>query len=439
MALKPLPAAVRGRFEDAARERHAWPMDATRVGRLGMMLHAHGQYRSAEACYEEAHQLERASKSWVYLLGVVQAESGDTAAAVESFRAVVKIDSRDVAARLRLADALFASADFDASLSEYTTLVRDIPDLPTGYYGLGRIAAIRGQPDRAEAHYLRAVELSPQFGAAHYALALLYRDGHDASRARQHLEAFRRWGPLRPLPPDPLLDEVLTLKSTARDLIAQGTKADEHGNLQESIRLHLQAIDEDPAAGQAHVNLISLFGRLGDADRAERHYRAALETRTSLADAHYNYGVLLASGRSEREAAAAFARALEANPFHAQAHNNLATLLARLGRLDEALLHFQHAVANDPDHEGARYNLARSLLVLGRPREAIEHLERIRSDGRPESARVSATLAGAWLALNEKTQARSHYERALTAARAVGDRELTTRIEHALQALAVVR
>ena len=430
-----LPDGVRQAFERAYRQARAQPVDASAVGQLGMLLHAHDQYRPAAASYRTAGALAPKSLAWAYLLGVVQAELGDHAAAARSFRAALSIDRAYLQARLRLADALTAAGDLGAGRDEYQALVRDFPELASAHYGLGRLSAVTGDARAAVAHYQRAIEIAPQFGAAHYALALAYRDTGGDDRTESHLQAFRRWGSRRPLPPDPLMVEVQSLKATARHLLAEAARLGRNGRLEESISLHLKAIEADPTTAQAHVNLISLYGRLDRVEQAEQHYRAALALKSSLADAHYNYGVLLVSSRRHRDAADAFRQALEVNPFHAQAHNNLATLLASQGHLDDAASHYRQAVANDPGHRGARFNLGRTLVALGRPRDAAEHFERLLDPRNPDAIRYTHALANAWRAAGEIAKAHEYATRALRAARAFGQTELAATLEDELRAM----
>lgn len=435
LLLDHLPEGVRHVFERASRQARAHPLDPSAVGHLGMMLHAHDQYRPAEVSYRAAHALAPKSLSWAYLLGVVQAELGDHAAAVRSFRAALSIDQRFLQARVRLADALTASGDLGASRDEYQALVRDFPELAIAHYGLGRLSATTGEARAALAHYQRAIDIAPQFGAAHYGLALACRDIGRDDRAENHLQAFRRWGARRPVPPDPLMSEVQSLRATARHLLEEAARLGRNGRLEESISLHLKVIEADPTTAQAHVNLISLYGRLDRLEQAQQHYRAALTLKSSLADAHYNYGVLLASARRHREAGDTFRQALEVNPFHAQAHNNLAALLAAQGNLDDAASHYRQAVANDPGHRGARFSLGRTLVALGRPRDAIDHFERLLEPQTPDAPRYTHALANAWLAAGEIAKAREYATRALRAARAFGQTTLAATLEHELQTM----
>jgi tetratricopeptide (TPR) repeat protein len=435
-----LPDGVRRVLEVAYREAQENPGDASRVGHLAMLLHAHEQLAAAEGCYRRAQTLEPHAFAWPYLAAITQAERGDQAGAIQSFRAALTIDPTHPPARVRLADAFMRAGDLDAGAGEYRSLVRDAPELAVAHYGLGRVASVRRDASAATAHYQRAIELVPQFGAAHYALGLAYRDLGRSDLAQTHLDAYRRWGPRRPALPDVLLDRVARLKSTARDLLADAASLGEQGRFEESIARHLQAIDADPsAAAQAHVNLISLYGRSGKPDKAAEHYRAALALGTSLADAHYNYGVLLASARRDAEAAKVFQLALDVNPFHAQAHNNLATLLAGQHKLDEAASHYLQAIATDPDHRGARFNLGRTLVALGRPREAIAQFERLLARDDADTPRVTLALATAWFAADDIGKALAYGEQAHRSAKARGQEELAASIEAVLQKMKVKR
>lgn len=428
-----VPAAARGVLESAYRDARMHRDDASRVGRLAMLLHAHEQYGSAEPYYRAARALEPTAFSWAYLAGVTQAEAGDHPGAIQSFRGALALDPDYLPARVKLADSLMRAGDLDASLGEYTELVREFPELPVAHYGLGRVSSMRGDTRGAIPRYRRAIELAPEFGAAHYALALAHRDAGVRDLAQPHLDAYRRWGSRRPAPPDPVLDRVVSLKATARDLLAEAARLGEGGRFEESIALHLKAIDADPTAAQAHVNLISLYGRLGQPDAAEEHYRAAVRLGSSLADAHYNYGVLLASARRGAEAADLFRRALDINPFHAQAHNNLATLLAGQERLEDAASHYLQAIANDPGHRMARFNLGRTLVALGRPREAIVQFERLLAHEDADTPRFTFGLATAWFAALDTPKALEYGEQALRSARARGQGELAAAIDAALR------
>jgi protein O-GlcNAc transferase len=439
LRIEDLPKAVRIELQEAYDRARNDPNDAAAVGRLGMLLQAHGQHRSAQSSYEFAAALQPRVLSWTYLLGVETATLGEYSAAARNFRAALTLDPEYLPARIRLAEVLMAAGELDPSLAEYTSLARDAPDLAIVQYGLGRLAVLRGDTKAAVGHFRSAVDVAPQFGTAHYALALAYRDAGQEQLSEKHAAEFRRWGVRRPVLPDPILESVASLRNTARTLLGTASDLASKGRLQEAIDLHLRALAADPTVAQAHVNLISLHGRLGQIAEAESHYRAALSLGDSTADAHYNYGVLLASGGRPHDAVETFRKALDVNPFHAQAHNNLATLLAASGSLEEAVSHYRQAIANDPMHRSARFHLVLALLNLGRLADATDQSERLsRSEG-AGSARLWFTLAKAWSRVNDGSRARDCAEEALRQAKAAGHTELAAEIERNLAGMRAAR
>jgi tetratricopeptide (TPR) repeat protein len=433
LVLDSLPATVRRHVQILYEEAQARPGDHAAAGRLAMVLHAQEQLQSASVAYRRARHLDPRSFDWMYLAAVIQAKLGDFGGAASTFQKALALDPGYLPARLALAEALVQGGQLEEARGEYGALLRDYPELAVAHYGHGRVAAMLGDGAVALERYRKSVELAPEFGAAHYALALAYRDAGLAERVAAHLGAYRRLGARRPVPPDRLMERVNAFRSTARHLIVEGARLEEAGRIDESIARHVQALEADPAAAQAHVNLISLYGRKGEPDPAQRHYHAALKLQGDHAGAHYNWGVLQARAGRLEEAGEAFRRALEVDPFHPQAHNNLGTLLAAKGRLADAATHYQHTIANDPDHRMARFNLGRVLVALGRPREAAEQFERLLVPETTETPRVTYALATAWLAAGDIARAHKYGEQALEIARRLGQKELAAKIEADLQ------
>jgi tetratricopeptide (TPR) repeat protein len=403
VVLEGLPSHVRTELGAAYAAAAARPRDPAAMGRLAMLLHAFEQYRAAADCYRQVQRLAPSVVEWAYLGGVVDQELGAHAEAAEALRTVLQRDPDHVPARLRLAEALMRAGDLSGSREQYARLAREYPELALAHYGLGRLSTIEADVRAALAHFEEAVALAPEFGPAHYALALAYRDAGVIERAEPHLEAYRRLGTRRPAVVDTTLERVRSLRETARDLLAEAARLADAGQIDASIENHLKALERDPGAAQAHVNLISLYGRRGGRESARRHYEAALKLDGSVADAHYNYGVLLVSEGRTADAADAFRRALDVNPFHPAAHNNLASLLARSSRYEEAAAHYRQALANDPQHPTARVNLGRVLARLGRRDEAqaVLRLALERAEQRGD-AKLSAAIRAELLTLVQK-------------------------------------
>jgi tetratricopeptide (TPR) repeat protein len=303
------------------------------------------------------------------------------------------------------------------------------------HYGLGRIETARGNHAAAARHYASAIELFDAYGAAHYALALAYRNLGDAPKARAQLAAYDRHKMGAPPLPDPFLDRVDALQRGAARHLSEGVALGTGGQIEEAVREHENALTLDPTLAQAHIHLITLYGRKGDFEAAERHYKAAVGLNSHLADAHYNYGVLLVYAGRHREAAEAFRKAIDVNPYYAPAHNNLGQILEQGQRFDEAAQHYSRAVEHDPQYRVARFNLGRVLVALNRPREAIDHFLRILEPSDEATPRYLFALAAAYVRIGDVASARKYGVEAQRRAEQLGQHDLATAIAKDLQKL----
>ena len=220
---------------------------------------------------------------------------------------------------------------------------------------------------------IRSVELFPDYGAAHYALALVYRALGDGERYRQQFRWYEQNRTSVPPLDDPLRGAVARLNMGSVAHIRRGADLARAGKIDEAIQEQQDALRVDPKAVQAHINLIALYGRLGQYESAAEHYRAALDLDRNQADLHYNYGVLLLKKRRPEEAERAFRAALEINPYYADAHDNLGVLSEQQGRLNDAVRHFEEAVENRPNDRAAHFHLGRLLANRAEYDEAIQH------------------------------------------------------------------
>lgn len=424
-SLPPLPAVETKSFLPAVqKEIHSEfasveqaPNEPNRNGRLGMLLHAHNLMEPALVCYRRAHLLAPEDARWSYLSGVLQASLSRNQEAAESFRAALRQKPDDVPARLGLADALLASGKYDESRTIYRKLTNERPALAAAWFGLGRTCASDGDLARAIESYQKACELYPQYGAARYALALAYRRLGNTADADRHLAAYEQDRNGVPPREDPLLAEVQSMNRGVLPLLARAKTAAAANRLQEALQLHQQALAIDPAQEQIHINLISLYARLGQFDKAEAHYRAGLERNPDRDELHYNYAVLLSATGRLPDAITAYGRALKLNPLHAEAHNNLAYLLARERKLDEALMHARKALESRPDYPQAHYNAATILVQRGEPQAAIRHLQAAIHPNDPNAPRYMEALAFAYQRAGDERKAREYAERARHAAR----------------------
>jgi tetratricopeptide (TPR) repeat protein len=431
LALDTYPPAARepiARAHERAVER---PSDARAAGDLGRILHAWEQWAAARESYARAAALAPRAFEWPYLEAVVLQRLARPADAVARLEAALAIRPEYLPARLRLAEALLDAGELDRSEAAFARLT-DPSAEPSVQLGLGRIAAARADHGRAIGHFERAIALYPEFGAAHYSLALSLRAAGRRDDARVALERHAQFGARWPAVEDPIAAAVPALREDASALLQRGVRHADAGDLDAAIAAHEAALAGDPTLAQAHANLISLYGRTRDWAKAEAHYRAVVKLAVNVADAHYDYGVLLGLQERWDDAAGAYRDALALNPLHAQARNNLGQIYERQRKLEEAAAEYSRAVDSRPTLRIARFNLGRMLIALGRPDEAARELQMLTEPRDAEAPRYLFALATAHMRAGRKDEGLRWAAEARDLALKHGDTTLASAIEREL-------
>lgn len=395
LALAAFPASARDTLTRVHLAASRRPNDPGAVGALGRWLHAWEQWEWAHQAYARAQALDSGVFDWHYLDAIVLQRLTRHSPAAARLERALALNPTYLPARVKLAEALFEAGNSQRSKPLFQELSNEPAAAPAAHFGLGRIAALEGRQDAAIAHLERAVALFPEFGAAHYALARSYRAVGRIAESVRALERHARYGPRWPRIDDPLLASVDALREDARALLQRGIRSAEAGDIEAAIASHEAALLRDPSLLQAHVNLLSLYGRAQNWVRAEDHYRAALSAGYSTADLHYDHGVVLGMQEKWDAAEAEYRRAIALNPLHSHARNNLGQLLERRRAFEEAAAEYRHAAEAQPAFRLARFNLGRMLLALARPEQAVVEFEQLQEPRDAESPRYVFALSTA--------------------------------------------
>lgn len=425
---------IREQVKKADEEARKNPNYAGAVGRLAMILQTYDEHELAATVYQKARKLQPNEFQWIYLLAVCQSALGKHAEAAATFRESLAKKSDYLPAQLRLADSLLALNELTESRKLYETIIAKEPRMAQAFYGLGRIKTKLGDKSAID-NFLKAVELSPSWGAAHYALAMAYREVGDAAKTAEHLQLSQQNKLVRPFLADPLMSAVADLNSGAADRLRRGVEFEAEGRLEDSIAEHRRALEINPQYQQVHVNLIQLYGRARQPAKAEEHYRAAIALNPALAEAHYNFGVVLVEQKRSAEAAQLFRLAVEANPNFAEAHLNYGATLEAEQKFDEAAQHYLLAVEHKPNFRQAHFQLARMLIYKNRLPEAIEHLQQTLLPEDAETPRFTYALAAAYARSGDKVSAVKFARIARDKAAALKQTELLALIERDLKTL----
>jgi tetratricopeptide (TPR) repeat protein len=436
VTLADLPAEVRDQVREADDSARNNPQSADASGRLGILLDLYHRPDQAVICYERAHQLDPRAFKWLYYLGSLQGRRGQAGSAAETLRASLRLQPGYLTARLKLAEALFATGDLEASQQTYSVVTKEYPAAAEAYYGLGRIALARGETATAGQLFGKACELFPPYGAAHYQLAQVDRKLGKTQEVERELALYTKNRTLVPPVEDPLRDEMRSLDRSAASLLERGIQLEQAGRLQDAISATEEALQLNPALMQAHVNLIILYGRAGNLKKAEEHYQEALKLNPEkYPDAYYNYGVLLLKESRFEEAQAAFTKALQIRPSYAEAHNDMGYLFEREGKLREAGAEYQKAVEAQPDFRRARFNLGRILVNQQDYSDAIEQLRQTLTPVDEETPAYLYALGAAYGRSGDHADALKYLQQAKEEATAFAQIELVAEIEKDIRVL----
>ena len=401
-SLPPLPEPVLGGSAEVVRAqlREAWtkadadPTNAVAVGEFGEVLLAYGQFDGATLCFRRCRLLEPESFRWAYLLGVAEASLGRSDAASQALSEAVTMRPGDLAAAIRLADLLERSGEESQAREVLEKALEAAPSSSAALYRLGRLLAGR-EPGVAIGHLEAALEVESGYREALYALANAYRAEGREDDAEEKLRLYEQTDPApRRHYADPLIDSLDAIRrGSAQSVFNEGHSLQERGQITAARAAYETVLEIDPDYVQAHVNLVSVFGQMGDPDQARRHYQLAVALDPGIAEAHYNFGVSLHFAEDFEGAEKAFRKALAINDQNADAHGNLATTLEQLGRGAEAERYYRLALQNNPAHPMANFHLGRRFAERGLYRQAVPYLERAVATESPGTALHGYLLA----------------------------------------------
>ncbi|MFT3914399.1 MAG: tetratricopeptide repeat protein [Anaeromyxobacteraceae bacterium] len=180
--------------------------------------------------------------------------------------------------------------------------------------GLGTAA-----PDRAIAHFERAIALGPDYAEGHKRMGLLLVELGRAGEALPHL---RRALELEQGDPDTLL--------------GLGRAAEQGGRLEEALGWYLRALALDARLSAAELAAGHCLVRLGRPAEAIPHYGRAVAIAPGAAEHHFYLGWALARRGRLEEAERALRQAIALAPGVAEGYSALADVCRAQGRDDEA-------------------------------------------------------------------------------------------------------
>jgi tetratricopeptide (TPR) repeat protein len=249
--------------------------------------------------------------------------------------------------------------DYRNSLSIWSDTARKRPQNPRAQNNLALALKEQGRNVEANEHFVRAINLNPNYVSAHSNWGVALMDQGRLADAIVQLETAVQLAPAH-------ADAQVNL----------GNALVRMNHLDEAIPHYEAALAVKPAA-DAYYDLGFALAGTGQADEAAKSFLAALQLQSDLPEAHYQLARLAEQANDLSEAERHYAATLRLAPNHAAAHAHFGLLLARSGRLDAAAAQLQAAIGLKPDDANAHANLGNVWLLQGRMRDAIGQYEEV--------------------------------------------------------------
>lgn len=172
--------------------------------------------------------------------------------------------------------------------------------------------------------------------------------------------------------------------------------------LHKAADMFIESLKIDPSLDTASFKLALTYEKLGDFDLAIQWYLYTIRINPNHADAHYNYGLVMArqssqyntmgdqamkAGRAEdarRDYASGtrlqqmsvkeFETTVRIAPTHYKALNNMGNIYFNDGRPDKAIELYEKALKADPSYINARLNIALALVNMNQFEKALSYL-----------------------------------------------------------------
>ena len=321
----------------------------------GIELSNRGRFQEAAEKFVQALALDPGLAEAHYLLGLVRQQDGRADAALQSFRAALKINPRYAPSQARVCEletgiARSRETGYDKALISCRRAIQLDHNDPEPHFHAGWLQATVGNHAAAIQEYKTVLRLDPKFARVRFELAMTYIDSQNPENGI------------------PLLEQVVAA---------------------------------EPANTNARFQLGSALVKKGDCERAV----PLLETATESAQKHYLLAGCFKKMNREVDAASALAKVkelrqgadarMQAKHLAAVAHGK-----AQAGELDGAIASYRAALdlVKDPT---IAIDLAVALLKKGEAKEVVRLL------GTETSPLARYQIALAYSKLGQSAEARS--------------------------------
>ena len=121
----------------------------------------------------------------------------DQEEAEKEYQAALAANPLDEQSECRLGDIALRSSDFKQAFDRFSRAVKLQPDDPEASIGLAKTLMSMNQPQKAEPLLQHALQLDPTIAVAHFRLGTVYRQTGRAAEAKHEMEEYQKYSQMK--------------------------------------------------------------------------------------------------------------------------------------------------------------------------------------------------------------------------------------------------
>jgi tetratricopeptide (TPR) repeat protein len=313
---------------------------------------------------------------------------GDTAAAIEKYRAMVKLAPHLAAAYNNLGMLYFNSHDYAHAAEVLKRGLELHPDMPTASAMLGMSYFQLGVDDKAEPLLRVALKANPTDDTVEMMLSHILINLRKYAEAASYLNNF-----LERNPKDQQAWYLLgkTYLQLSEDSLKKINEIDPNsvvaheiaGEIDESMHNYdvalveyKKAIDLAPQQPGTHMHMADAYWLIGKWESAQTEFKAELANDPNNCTAHWKLAnAMLEANDSNDDALAQLNLSIERCPLLMQARVDRARALIRLGKQSDALPDLVMAEKDSPNEPSIHFLLANVYRSQGKTAEVQQEMQ----------------------------------------------------------------
>lgn len=330
-------------------------------------------------------------------------QKGDTAAAIEKYREIIKLAPHLAAAYNNLGVLYFNQHDFGNAASVLKRGLELNPDMPTATAMLGMSYVQLGSEEKAEPLLRKTLRWDPKNDQVEMMLARVLINQGKLEEATSHLNNFLARNPKNQEAWYMLGKAYLQLSENAlkriNEIDPNSIVAHEiAGEIDESMQNYdlalveyKKAVDMDPKRPGTHMHMGDAYWNMGKWQSAQTEFKAELANDPNNCIARWKLAnSMLEADDSSEEALSQLNLSLARCPTLMQARVDRARALVRLGKQSDALPDLLMAEKDSPREPTIHFLLAKVYRALGKSAAAQEEIRTYGILQREASAAVAS-------------------------------------------------